>query len=309
MERADEKYKTAKAFRVAITTRLKNLARTTGTPYPELYRRVAIDRFLARIDWSKWTAKGGYILQRRLPKARATKDIDLSTADTSFMIQDEGSQQAALAAAFQETAKIDTGDYFEFQVAVEKPLPGFGKGGIRCAVRCLLDGEQFSTFQLDAIIQDEVVFPPENIEGDTFLSFAGLKPLTLKVPVKEEVFAEKFHAYTLPRDKENTRVKDMIDLMLLLQDGIDKDRLKEAVNGVFSIRKTHDVPTELPLPPESWQKIFAELAKDGGIEATLDETFKMVVEMYASLNLQTGLVKADEAALARSSAYYDMDES
>jgi hypothetical protein len=199
MERADEKYKTAKAFRVAITTRLKNLARTTGEPYPELYRRVAIDRFLARIDWSKWTAKGGYILQRRLPKARATKDIDLSTADTSFVIQDETAQTAALTAAFQETAKVETGDYFVFQVAVEKRLPGFGKGGIRCIVRCLLDGELFATFQLDAIIQDEVVFPPENIVGDTFLSFAGLKPLTLTVPVKEEVFAEKLHAYTLPQ--------------------------------------------------------------------------------------------------------------
>jgi Nucleotidyl transferase AbiEii toxin, Type IV TA system len=309
MDRADEKYKTAKAFRVAITTRLKTLARTTGEPYPELYRRVAIDRFLARIDWSKWTAKGGYILQRRLPKARATKDIDLSTADTSFMIQDEKAQAAALTAAFQETAKVDTGDYFTFQIAVEKPLPGFGKGGIRCNVRCLLDGEQFATFQLDAIIQDEVVFPPENIEGDKFLSFAGLKPLTLKVPAKEEVFAEKHHAYTLPRDKENTRVKDMLDLALLLQDGVDKDMVKEAIGGVFSIRKTHDVPADLPVPPESWQKVFAELAKDGGIDLTLDDAFKMVTEFYASLNLKTGLVKADPEALARSSVYYDTDDS
>jgi hypothetical protein len=309
MERADEKYKTAKAFRVAITTRLKDLARTTGEPYPELYRRVAIDRFLARIDWSKWTAKGGYILQRRLPKARATKDIDLSTADTSFVIQDETAQTAALTAAFQETARVETGDYFVFQVAVEKRLPGFGKGGIRCTVRCLLDGELFATFQLDAIIQDEVVFPPENIVGDTFLSFAGLKPLTLKVPVKEEVFAEKLHAYTLPRDKENTRVKDILDLALLVQDGVDHDKLKEAIVGVFSIRRTHDVPGELPVPPASWQKIFAELVKDAGIDLTLDEAFKMVLEMYTSLNLKSGVVKTDPEALARSSAYYDIDQS
>ncbi len=285
MESSTQKYKTAKAFRVAITTRLKTLSRTTGEPYPDLYRRVAIDRLLSRIDWSKWTAKGGYILQRRLPKARPTKDIDLATGDGSFILQDADAQQSALATAFQEMSKVDAGDHFVFQVAVEKPLPGFGKGGIRCQVRCLLDGEMFATFQLDAIIQDETVFPAENIEGDTFLSFAGLKPLMLKVPAKEEVFAEKIHAYTLPREKENTRVKDLLDLALLLQDGVDREKVRMAINGVFPIRKTHAIPAELPMPPENWHKVFAELVKDSGIDLTVDAAFQMVSEFYKTLNL------------------------
>jgi hypothetical protein len=113
----------------------------------------------------------------------------------------------------------------------------------------------------------------------------------------------------LPRDKENTRVKDILDLALLLQDGVDKDKLKEAIVGVFSIRRTHDVPGELPVPPASWQKIFAELVKDADIDLTLVEAFKMVLEMYTSLNLKAGIVKVDPEALARSSAYYDMDQS
>jgi Nucleotidyl transferase AbiEii toxin, Type IV TA system len=261
LETAKEKYKTAKAFRVAIAGRLKKLSRETGEPYIDLYRRVAIDRFLARLDWSKWTAKGGYILQRRLPKARPTKDIDLSTADPSFILSDSEAQQTALAEAFQEMTNVDVGDYFEFQVAIEKPLLGFGKGGIRCIVRSLIDGQTWSAFQLDAIIQEKTVFPSEALTGDTFFSFAGIEPLTLRVPIKEEVFAEKIHAYTLPRENENSRVKDMLDLALLIEDGLDTEKTKTAVAGVFAIRKTHSAPPALPPPPASWQDTFNRSGK------------------------------------------------
>ncbi|MBK9144829.1 MAG: hypothetical protein IPM23_20235 [Candidatus Melainabacteria bacterium] len=96
VEGAKEKYETARAFRVAIVDRLKRLARETGEPYLDLYRRLAIDRFLPWIDWSRWTAKGGCTLQRRLPKVRPSKDIDLSTFDTSFILPDREAQQTAL---------------------------------------------------------------------------------------------------------------------------------------------------------------------------------------------------------------------
>lgn len=52
METPKEKYKTARAFKVAIADRLRALANKSGEPHLDLYRRVAIDRFLARIDWT-----------------------------------------------------------------------------------------------------------------------------------------------------------------------------------------------------------------------------------------------------------------
>jgi hypothetical protein len=283
VETAKEKYKTARALRVAIADRLKKFARETNEPYLDLYRRVAIDRFLARIDWSQWSAKGGYILQRRLPRARRTKDIDLSTDYAAFVLTDREMQQTVLTEALQEITKIDAGDYFEFHLEVEKSLPGFGKGGIRCMVKCLIDGQAWSTFQLDAVVQDKTVFPKESLAGDPFLSFAGIEPLKLMVPIKEEVFAEKIHAYTTPRENENTRVKDMLDLALLIEDGLDSKKARQAVAGVFDIRQTHPAPDILPVPPESWRNIFAELVKDTKIELTLAEAFKRVSNFYASL--------------------------
>jgi len=285
VETEKEKYRTARAFRTSIADRLKRQAKATNEPYTDLYRRVAIDRFLARIDWSKWTAKGGYVLQRRLSKARRTKDIDLSTAHASFLLVDDRAQQAALIENIQEMASVDVGDYFDFQVKFDKALQGFGKGGIRCQVRCFIDGQLWSTFQVDAVVQDETVFPSEELKGDAFLSFAGLEPLTLRVPVKEEVFAEKIHAYTVPRQNENSRVKDMLDLALLIEDGLDVGKTKTAVSAVFLTRKTHPVPSELPAPPSNWRDVFAELVKDTGVELTLDRAFSFVAEFYRSLKL------------------------
>ncbi len=283
METAKEKYKTARAFKIAIADRLRALANKTGEPHLDLYRRVAIDRFLARIDWSKWTAKGGYILQRRLPKARRTKDIDLSTADAAFLLGDRSAQQQALLEAFQQVATIDAGDYFEFQVQAEKPLPGFGKGGLRCIVKCLIDDQHWSTFQLDAVIQDKTVFPNEPLVGDSFLSFAGIEPLKLMVPIKEEVFAEKVHAYTTPRENENTRVKDILDLALLIEDGLDQDKTKLALAGVFEIRGTHPAPDSLQAPPASWQNIFFEMVRETEIDLTLNEAFAKTATFYVAL--------------------------
>ncbi|MFA7337608.1 MAG: nucleotidyl transferase AbiEii/AbiGii toxin family protein [Candidatus Obscuribacterales bacterium] len=285
METPKEKYKTARAFKVAIADRLRALANKSGEPHLDLYRRVAIDRFLARIDWTKWSAKGGYILQRRLPKARRTQDIDLSTGDASFILSDRNVQQQALLEAFQEAARVDASDYFEFSVKPEKPLPGFGKGGLRCIVKCSLADQHWSTFQLDAIVQDETVFPQESLTGDPFLSFAGIEPLTLKVPIKEEVFAEKIHAYTLPRENENTRVKDILDLALLIEDGLNREKTKLALVGVFEIRKTHSAPDSLVAPPASWQKIFCEMVEDNHIDLTLDQAFAKTAAFYAELKL------------------------
>jgi len=52
METVKAKYKSARAFRVAIADRLRKLAQKTNDPYSDLYRRVAFDRFLARVDWT-----------------------------------------------------------------------------------------------------------------------------------------------------------------------------------------------------------------------------------------------------------------
>jgi hypothetical protein len=98
------------------------------------------------------------------------------------------------------------------------------------------------------------------MEGDKFLVFVGVEPVDLRVPVKEEVFAEKIHVYTTPRETENTRVKDLLDIALLIESGLNTANAKAAVRGVYRIRGTHAPPAVLPQPPNSWETIFLCLA-------------------------------------------------
>ncbi len=283
MDSVKEKYKTERAFRVAIAGRISKLARETNQPHDDLYRRIAMDRFLARLNWDRWMAKGGYVLQRRLPKARRTKDIDLSSIDQRFLLIDADAQRDALLGELQEQASRDIDDYFSFELEFDHMLPGFGKGGIRCKTRCKIDGQLWSSFQIDAVVQDQMVFDLDVVLGDDFLRFAGLEPLSLRVPVKEEVFAEKIHAYTTPRETENTRVKDLMDLALLLEEGVDAEKAKIAIIGVFNIRATHDPPRRLADPPASWSAIFEALAFEATVTLTLEEAFARVREFYSAL--------------------------
>ena len=59
---------------------------------------------------------------------------------------------------------------------------------------------------------------------------------------REQQFAEKIHAYTLPRNAANSRVKDLVDLALLIGSGeLDKRRILEALRLTFERRGTHDL--------------------------------------------------------------------
>jgi hypothetical protein len=79
------KYQTAEAFRTALEQRLKNEAEESGVALMRLRKRVAFERFLARLAASEsggWVLKGAFALELRLGiRTRTTKDIDLARVD------------------------------------------------------------------------------------------------------------------------------------------------------------------------------------------------------------------------------------
>ncbi len=111
-----------------------------------------------------------------------------------------------------------------------------------------------------------------DIARDT-LGFAGIEPPTLRLYPVETHIAEKLHAYTMPRSRPNSRVKDLPDLALLaMTKEIDAVRLRAALTGTFAFRATHPVPVSVPAPPESWARPYSAMAREGGLAwGTLDE--------------------------------------
>ena len=77
------RYQTARAFRIALEVRLKQMAQAHNLDLMRLRRQVAFDRLLARLFVAQeppWLLKGGYTFELRLggDAARATRDLDLS---------------------------------------------------------------------------------------------------------------------------------------------------------------------------------------------------------------------------------------
>jgi len=55
---------------------------------------------------------------------------------------------------------------------------------------------------------------------------------------REQQFAEKLHAYTRPRtDRDNSRVKDLVDLLLLMRTQMEPHHLHENIERTFAHRQ------------------------------------------------------------------------
>ena len=277
MNERPRQYATAAAFRVALETRLKSVAAADGVDLQRLRRQVSFDRLLARFfvePNAPWLLKGGYAMELRLRTARTTKDIDISLpADLAAGFAGE------ILARLQQSARADLGDFFGFTIAEPTMnLDAAPQGGARYPVTTMLAGRVFTRFQLDIGIGDAVVPPTELIEGRDWLGFAGIAPGRFMVISKEQQFAEKLHAYTVPRsDTPNSRVKDLVDMILLIQMGtMDRTILERAIRTTFELRGTHTAPTVLPNPPQSWTSSFDTMAKECGIELKLSDAVQML---------------------------------
>ncbi|MFZ1553256.1 MAG: nucleotidyl transferase AbiEii/AbiGii toxin family protein [Anaerolineae bacterium] len=291
-------YKTPQAFRVALETRLRQTAQERGVDLQRLQRQVAFERLMARLfanEIPPWLLKGGYSLELRLPgRARSTVDLDLSIPDPACI------PQAIVAtgpddfrsSAFdhvQKMAERDLDDGFQFLIHQPKTeLTGAPGGGFRCQVEARLASRVFARFHLDIALGDSVAGPFDWITGGDLLAFAGIPPARIAVYPLAQQFAEKIYAYTFPwRDRENTRVKDLVDLVLLIDSGLlPLSDLRSAVAVTFAVRDTHPALASLPLPPLSWSSAYDALAKDLGLSArTLAKAYDTLQSFWQECEL------------------------
>ena len=286
-------YQTAGAFRTALENRLQTRARDEGTDLQRLRRQVAFDRFLARM-FSKgpkaaypWVLKGGYAMELRVRFARTTKDLDLTLHDGTHLSKDAKERREQIRAMLQEAAAARFDDYFEFLVGEAKEdLAGAPGGGSRYPVQAQMDGRDFARFPVDVGIGDEVIEPLDVVTGKDWLGFGGIAPPSFPIISAEQQFAEKLHAYTLPRgERTNTRTKDLIDMVLLIRGGkLESKKTAAAVRSTFARRATHEAPGKLDSPPGEWAPVFDALAKECGLAMKIEEGFEEVRKFTGALN-------------------------
>jgi hypothetical protein len=270
-------YETPGALRAALEARLAGGETATVPGLERLRRRAVFERLLVRLDHAmpgQWVLKGGMALEVRLgDRARSTRDLDLAVRHAG---EDAGTVRDHLIEALADDPE---GDGFEFRVGPPKPvdLDEAGRAGWRFAVDARLDGRTFANVRLDVIGRTEEISTTDRVTLRSMLAFAGFPDHEIEAVDPAQHFAEKLHALTRPHgDRANSRVKDLPDLLLLMNHGLAPTaELLATVRHVFAVRSTHDLPERLPDPPTEWADRYVTLAGEldleaGSVEAAMD---------------------------------------
>jgi hypothetical protein len=276
-------YKTAEALRTALSDRLKIEAKKQDIELQRLTRQVAYDRLLARIFSERnapFLLKGGYAMQLRVSNARGTKDVDLALRNAKLLSSNSQEQNEAIFEYLRKTAAKDLGDFFSFTISPPvMDLEAAPYGGARFRVEAVVDGRTFEKFLLDIGVGDVWIEPASQLECGPWLEFAGIPTVKYPSISPEQQFAEKVHAYTLPRGEgvTNSRVKDLVDMVLLISGNtLDAKRIRTAIEATYERRGTHPFNKKLLPPPASWSGPYGKLAEECELPREVDIGFSQV---------------------------------
>lgn len=252
-------YRTPQAFRAALETRQKKRAAAAELPFDrvaqvDLYFRF-LDRVLQELDGAV-VVKGGVALEMRLRRARTTGDIDLRALGNPAQILER----------LRRAGRRDHGDYLSFDVnertgAEEIQGDGVVYEGRRFRVATRFAGKPYrQPFGLDVAFGDPMVGAPDRVTAPDVLAFVGIAPPTIPLYPLGTHLAEKLHAYTLPREGVNGRMKDLIDIALVASESmlqpspmtIRASTVRDALETTFAFRHTHPLPVALRPPPAEW---------------------------------------------------------
>lgn len=252
-------YATPLAFKAALEARIAERSRAAGRTMNRVRQLIVMERFLVRVfdRLDGVVLKGGLVMELRLERARTTRDIDLRVSV----------DEARLLDRLRDAARLSLGDHLAFEVERDADHPtieadGLRYEGQRFRVTATLAGRRYGdVFGVDIAIGEPIVGSPQPIEGNDLLTFVGLPvPVFRAYPVATHV-AEKLHAYTLPRPRPNSRVKDLPDIALLATVAdLDSATLRGAIAETFAHRRTHAVPASLPDPAPTWEPVYARMA-------------------------------------------------
>ncbi len=260
-------YDTPEALRMAVETRIGNASQETGMSPDRLRRRLLFQRVVARLQGAepgRWVVKGGMAMETRLgDRARLTKDLDLGARDDVKGADD-------LREHLIDLLVSDYGhDRFAFTVDEPRRMARDGGGTVTWRVRleARLAGRQFGALRLDISPRDHELDATEARRLPNMLDFAGVPAVEVEVVDINRHAAEKFHGMLKQfDDRENTRVRDLGDLMLMEDQGLlDLTTLAVDVRKVWSDRGGTP-PFPFPDLPGSWPERYARLAADNDIE-------------------------------------------
>jgi hypothetical protein len=233
-----------------------------------LRRHFVFQRILVRLSADdNWVLKGGFALEVRLGlDARATKDLDLAMLEDLDGIEAQDRLLDALDA--------DAGDGLTFQVSPPRAIASddAGNPGWKFTVTSVLGGKVFASLRLDVVARSaEIAGGVDTIEVPPPILAERLSSAAMPAVDIAQHAAEKFHAMarTYAGDRPSSRVKDLVDIVLLVEAGLlPHPDLPGRLQKVWQVRDGAPPPAQLPDFPASWPNDFAAMA--AGLDLAVD---------------------------------------
>jgi len=232
--------------------------------------------------------KGGAAIEMRYGlRARSTKDLDAAFCgdlDEAVSLI----RQAVVAGWSGFTGRVSEVGLIER--AKVQPLP------VRLKIKLAYCGKDFVTipFEMSApeatSLQDPEIFSVaislESVQL-TGLASVALLPLSYQI-------AQKLHACTEQPsdDSSNDRVRDLSDLLLIEELGVEEDdlaKIRAACVEIFDARGAHSWPPQIREFP-GWNVLWDNLVENEGLVMSLNEAVILVNSFVKRIN--TGSISA-----------------
>lgn len=229
--------------------------------------------------------KGGAAIEMRYGmRARSTKDLDaafrgdldeaVSLIEQAVTVGWSGFTGRVSEVEFMERAKV-------------RPFP------VRFKIKLAYRGKDFVTIPFEMSAAEAT-----SLEDPEISSVAiSLKPVQLDdlanvalLPLSYQI-AQKLHACTEPPkdDDPNDRVRDLPDLLLMEELGIDENNLgsvRAACIEIFGARGIHNWPPQVQIF-SGWDALWNNLAETEGLEMSLNEAVLAVNLFINRINAAT----------------------
>lgn len=261
-------YSTPQALRTALEARIRNESTASGISADRLRRRVIFQRIVTRLQRAEpglWVLKGGMAMEVRLrDAARLTKDLDLGLRETAV---DPADLRDRLIEAL---ARDHDDDGFRFAIGMPASMTDDNRDQLtwRVAIAVDLAGRRFGAIKLDVSPRAHELDATDTVPLPNALDFAGFATVEIEIVDVHRHAAEKFHGMLKDfGERENSRVRDLADLMLMLEAGLlSPTRLAAVVTDVWAERDTGEPPAALPDLPMGWPRRYDRLAAENDID-------------------------------------------
>ena len=202
--------------------------------------------------------KGGVALELRLRRrARATRDLDVTLARCDGPLID--AVESALQGEFEGFTFRRKGEPYVMPNRV-----------LRVEIAIQYKGRSWATVRLDVTTNELDTLEIEYIKAFLLRPFGLTGPERLPCLALPYQIAQKIHAVSesRPQGRDNDRVRDMVDLLLLRGGGggaiADLAAVRAACQRVFDLRETHSWPPTFE-PPDWWVAEFERSASEVGL--------------------------------------------